>query len=124
MSDSPPAARGYSSKLRTRQKEQTGELILSSVAALLNRGGLAAVTIAAVAQQAEVTERTIYRHFATREDLLGAFWQWQLQQAAGENVTAPPTLEALLATIPRLFASLDCVSAWKKGSDSISVQAG
>ena len=36
MSDSPPAARGYSSKLRTRQKEQTGELILSSVAALLN----------------------------------------------------------------------------------------
>jgi AcrR family transcriptional regulator len=89
------------------QKERTGHLILAAVATILNRADLAAVTIAEVAQVAEVTDRTVYRHFSTREELLRAFWSWQLQQAAGERVTTPQTLPALLETVQRLFASLD-----------------
>lgn len=103
----PPARAGYTSKLRDRQKAETRTLILASVATILNRDGLAAVTIAEVAQTAEVTERTVYRHFSTREELLKAFWRWQLEQAGGERVTDPESLEALLLTVRRLFASLD-----------------
>lgn len=103
----PPARAGYTSKLRAMQKEQTGQLILVAVAKILNRADLSAVTVAEVAQVAGVTERTIYRHFSTREDLLKAFWSWQLQQAAGEQVTTPQTVPALLETVQRLFASLD-----------------
>jgi AcrR family transcriptional regulator len=103
----PPARTGYTSKLRAMQKEQTGHLILAAVAKILNRADLSAVTVAEVAQVAEVTERTIYRHFSTREDLLKAFWSWQLRQAAGEQVITPRTVPALLETVQRLFASLD-----------------
>lgn len=108
MDEPTPAARaGYVSKLRTRQKEQTGQLILEAVADILAGAGLEAVTIAEVARVAEVTERTVYRHFSTREQLLKAFWSWQLEGAGGARVTAPETVESLLETVQRLFTSLD-----------------
>jgi AcrR family transcriptional regulator len=108
MTDPEPRARaGYTSKLRARQKEQTSHLILAAVGCILDRAALSAVTIAEVAQVAEMTERTIYRHFSTREELLRAFWRWQLEEAGGERVTDPQTVPALLETVKRLFASLD-----------------
>lgn len=109
--DSPPSRGAYTSPLRTRQKAQTATLILEAVGTVLQGGGLDAVTIAEVARTAEVTERTIYRHFATREDLLRAFWKWQLERSGGDRVIAPETVPALLETIRRLFASLDADEA-------------
>jgi AcrR family transcriptional regulator len=97
----------YVSKLRERQKEQTAQLILEAVGQILRRADLDAATIAEVARVAEVTERTIYRHFATREDLLRAFWKHELERSGGANVTTPETPEALSANIRRLFSSLD-----------------
>lgn len=110
MSDaeSDRAARGpYHSPLRTRQKEQTGDLILGAVADILRATDLSAVTIAHVAQVAGVTERTVYRHFSTREDLLRAFWKWQLERTGGQRVIAPESMDELLGNIRRLFSSLD-----------------
>jgi AcrR family transcriptional regulator len=97
----------YVSKLRERQKEQTARLILDTVARILADAELSAATIAEIARVAEVTERTIYRHFATREDLLRAFWKRELERIGGVSVTTPDTPEALCASIRRLFASLD-----------------
>jgi AcrR family transcriptional regulator len=97
----------YNSPLRARQKEQTHDLILSAVATILRGSDLAAVTIAEVARVAEVTERTVYRHFTTRDDLLNAFWKWQLQKSGGAMVIEPRSVDELLDNIKRLFASLD-----------------
>jgi AcrR family transcriptional regulator len=65
----------YHSPLRDRQKQQTRDLILDAVAAILRRAELDDVTMSEVARTAEITERTVYRHFATREELLTAFWR-------------------------------------------------
>lgn len=97
----------YVSKLRERQKEQTAQLILDTVAQILRDADLSAVTIAEIARVAEVTERTIYRHFATREELLRAFWKHELERSGGVTVTTPETPDELFANIRRLFTSLD-----------------
>ena len=69
----------YHSPLRDRQKQQTRDLILDAVAAILRRQNLDDVTMTEVARTAEITERTVYRHFATREELLTAFWRRALR---------------------------------------------
>jgi len=62
----------YQSTLRARHKEQTSRLILDSVGAIIRRADLAAVSIAEVARVADITERTVYRHYETRDDLIRA----------------------------------------------------
>ncbi|QUD89826.1 TetR/AcrR family transcriptional regulator [Phenylobacterium montanum] len=94
----------YTSLLRTRQKGQTTVLILEAVASILRRADVSAVTISEVARVAEVTERTVYRHFKTRDELLKAFWPWQLEQMGGPFTNRPRSLEAFLKTLPVLYA--------------------
>ena len=103
----PSSRAGYRSPLRERQKEQTRDLILETVAGILAKADLGAVSVAEVARVAGVTKRTVFRHFSTREELLKAFWTWQLQRSGGQHVIAPRNVEALLETIRRLFDSLD-----------------
>ncbi|MDR3372692.1 MAG: helix-turn-helix domain containing protein [Ancalomicrobiaceae bacterium] len=98
---------GYNSPLRAKQKEQTGTLILEAVGRLLAHGDPMAVSMAEVARAADVTERTVYRHFETRDDLLRAFWKWQLERGGGERVVDPRTPDELRQNIIRLFTSLD-----------------
>ena len=61
------------------------------------------LSFAEVARDAGVGERTVYRHFPTKEALLGAFWSWMQNQAvAPERPRAPRSLprirEAITAT--------------------------
>ncbi len=104
---SPEETARYSSPLRERQKEQTRTLILEAVATILRRADLAAVTMASVAETAEVTERTVYRHFASRDELLSAFWRWEMARGGGEAIAAPASIDAFLETMRQLFLSLD-----------------
>lgn len=53
---------------------------LEGAAAVLERGE--ALTFAAVSAAAEVPERTLYRHFPTREDLLRALYEWVNERLA------------------------------------------
>jgi AcrR family transcriptional regulator len=101
----------YNSPLRAQQKQLTHDLILQSVAKTLATHSVQDITVSEVARVAAITERTIYRHFPTREDLLQAFWKWQLERSGGQTVLAPPTLEALFANIRTLFQSLDADEA-------------
>jgi AcrR family transcriptional regulator len=86
----------YHSPLRSRQKEQTRDLILNAVDAILRGAPVSEVTIAAVARQADITERTIYRHFPTREDLLDAVWRRALHAVTGGQDQQAETLEEIL----------------------------
>jgi AcrR family transcriptional regulator len=101
------ARSGYTSPLRARQKEQTRDLILAAVGQILARADFSAVTIAEVARVAEVTDRTIYRHFPTREDLLREFWKVTLQRLSGDLLDNPDSLEEMCELTRRLFSMFD-----------------
>ena len=71
----------YVSGLRDRQKAETHDQILGAVGRKLEAGNLDDLSFAEIAAEAGVGERTVYRHFPTREALMGAFWAWLQTQA-------------------------------------------
>ena len=97
----------YHSPLRSRQKEQTRGLILNAVDAILRRAPVAEVTIAAVAREADVTERTIYRHFPTREDLLAAAWRRALRAFIRGQTAQVETLDQILELTRAAYENFD-----------------
>ncbi len=62
--------------LREQHATATRERILGAVADLLEHGAAEDLTIPAVAEAAGVSLRTIYRYYATREQLLEAAGRW------------------------------------------------
>jgi len=79
--------------------------ILDSAIDEMREGSLGALTIAKVAERAKITERTVYRHFQTREDLLKAVWP-RMQARVGSS-GFPQTAGELIATPLRLFPRFD-----------------
>ena len=71
----------YVSNLRDRQKAETRDQILAAVGRKLETESLEDLSFAEIASEAGVGERTVYRHFPTREALMGAFWAWLQTQA-------------------------------------------
>jgi len=97
----------YHSPLRSRQKEQTRDLILNAVDAILRRANVAEVTFAGVAREADVTERTIYRHFPTREDLLNAAWRRALRAFIRGQTAQVETLDQILELTRAAYENFD-----------------
>jgi len=97
----------YHSPLRSRQKEQTRDLILNAVDAILRRAPVSEVTISGVAREADITERTIYRHFATREDLLNASWRRALRAFIRGQTQQVETLEQILELTRAAYENFD-----------------
>lgn len=91
----------YMSPLRQGYAAQTRERILDAAIAALNDGAPEQLTIAGVAKAAGVTERTVYRHFATREDLLKAVWP-RMQARMGMS-GFPQDVATLIATPQKVF---------------------
>jgi AcrR family transcriptional regulator len=60
---------------RDGQKRQTRRRILDAALSLIDEVGEEQVTMGAVAARAGVRERTIYRYFETRDQLLQAAWR-------------------------------------------------
>ena len=77
---------------RDRQKAATRDQILRVVGGRVVRGPLDELSFADIAKDAGVGERTVYRHFPTREALLGAYFAWAQTQAT--LPLAPPAAEA------------------------------
>lgn len=96
---------GTVTSLRQHYMAQTRDRILDAAMAGIQKEGLDALTIAQVAKDAGVTDRTIYRHFQTREDLLKAVWG-RMQARVGLG-GYPQTVETLLAAPAALFPRFD-----------------
>jgi len=95
----------YVSPLRQQYAAQTRTRILDAAIDRLKEGDLEGLTIAKVAADAGVTERTVYRHFKTREDLIKAVWP-RMQARIGTS-GFPQTVEALIAAPVRLYPRFD-----------------
>ena len=58
------------------RSRRTRLALLASARALVERDGLPALTMAAVAEHAGVTRRSVYLHFATRTELITALYEY------------------------------------------------
>lgn len=100
MSDSP---RPYKSAVREEQAKATRDRILAAAVELMQTDEGASMD--AIAKAAGVERRTVFRHFETREALLGAAFQW-LNDRLGV-VVAPGDPAALVQAIRDGFARMD-----------------
>jgi AcrR family transcriptional regulator len=95
----------YVSSLRERQKSDTRALILETVERSLQDRPLNELSLATVAREAGITERTVYRHFATREQLLEATWA-AVNDAMGMK-DFPRTAQELIERPRKLFPAFE-----------------
>src|SRR6476619_2235813 len=70
--------------LRESKKEQTRRLIAESARRLFSERGFEHVTIAEVAEAADVAVQTVFNYFPTKEDLV----YWRLASFEGELLAA------------------------------------
>jgi AcrR family transcriptional regulator len=99
------AAPAYASPLRERQKADTRALILATVERLLADRSLEQFSLADVARAAGITERTVYRHFETRDALLEATWK-MVNDSIGIR-SFPATAEELVALPQIVFPAFE-----------------
>jgi AcrR family transcriptional regulator len=99
------AAAKYESPLRDEQKAETRRRILAAAERLMQDADLGELTFSAVAREAGVQERTVYRHFATKGEMLDALWD-ALDPRIG--TASFPDSEASLVEAPqRVFPAFD-----------------
>lgn len=91
--------------IRQEYKDQTRVRIVEAAVALIEEAGEAPLTIASVAQRAGVTDRTVYRHFKTRDALVRATWARMQQKVASTGF--PRTAQAMIESPAHLFARFD-----------------
>lgn len=91
--------------LNDRHTDATQKLILSTAVELLERSGVTDLTVRAVAKEAGMSERTVFRYFATRDQFLDAV---AAEAASQIHTPAPPqTLKELLNFADPLYRSFE-----------------
>jgi len=95
----------YNSSLRDAQAAATRQHILVSMALIIERGE--EPTYAAIAKQADVQERTVYRHFASKDELYEAFWWMVVDARLGSTGYDASDLESLLRDVEATFRAFD-----------------
>jgi AcrR family transcriptional regulator len=88
------SGRVYSSKLRAEQAQETRERILDATTPLMVRG-VASLSIPAVAREAGVSVPTVYRHFATKQQLIEAIYPHVMRRAAVNQPPPPRSISEL-----------------------------
>jgi AcrR family transcriptional regulator len=102
------APRRYESPVRIERAAETRRRILDAVVATMAHG-LTELSVPAVAREAGVSTRTVYRHFATKAALVDALAAFLYGRDELERVPPPRGLDDLEASIRELFRRLDAV---------------
>jgi AcrR family transcriptional regulator len=84
MAPLPATTLGTDPGLRERKKQRTRELIAETARRLFSQRAFEAVTVAEIAEAAEVSEQTVFNHFPTKEDLV----YWRLESFEEELLNA------------------------------------
>lgn len=100
------SVRTYRSELRAQQAEATRARILDATARVM-ADGIASVSIPAVAREAGVSVPTVYRHFATKPDLLAAVYPHLLRRSGLDRLVPPRSLDELREAVRMLFDRTD-----------------
>lgn len=98
--------RTYRSPLRAEQADETRRRILDATIRVMARG-IATLSVPAVAREARVSVPTVYRHFATKQDLLDALYPHVERRAGRAGFVAPTTIADLHDGILRLLDTVD-----------------
>ena len=98
--------------LRERKKRATREAILDAARRLFVERGFDAVTVAEVAAAADVSEKTVFNHFATKEDLVTAGGE-ERRAALIEAIKARPPGTSVMEPFRAL--SLELLDAVARG---------
>lgn len=97
----------YHSPLRQEQAKRTREQILEGLIRALAQGGIADLSIPAVAREAGVSVPTIYRYFHTKHELIQALYSYSAQRAGINTVPSEPQLphglEGLMVAVKEVF---------------------
>ena len=99
-------ARPYRSELRAEQAEETRTRILDATGRVTARG-LASLSIPAIAREAGVSVPTVYRHFATKQDLLAAVYPHVIRGSGIQELLTPRTIGELLDGLRTYFERTD-----------------
>ena len=107
--------RRYHSPLRERRAARTRDLVLEAVAALITERGTTEFSMQEVADEAEVSLRTVYRHFPNRQELLDGLAGLVDEELAaarregepGWQELAEEGLDQLLRSVQAVFARFD-----------------
>ena len=99
-------SREYRSALRAEQAEATRARILDATIRVI-AGGLAYVSIPAVAREAGVSVPTVYRHFATKRDLLAAVYPHSVRGSGLAELARPRSMDELLGGLRTYFERTD-----------------
>jgi AcrR family transcriptional regulator len=70
--------------LRERKKQQTRELLAETARRLFTERGFERVSVAEIAREADVSEKTVFNYFPTKEDLV----YWRLESFEDELLAA------------------------------------
>jgi AcrR family transcriptional regulator len=100
--------------LAERRNDLSQQVILDSAVGLLEQSSLAELTARAVAKKAGISERTVFRHFATRETLLEA-----LADEVRRRLELPPppqSLDELRAAPGALYRAFEAKAALTKAA--------
>lgn len=106
--------RPYVSPLREALAHDTRERILEAVADFVRSSDPEPLTIEAIARRAGIERRTVFRHFASREVLLSAFWAWINERFFTDAL--PSSIAELTAAPRRIFAQFDEEEGIVRGS--------
>lgn len=102
-------SREYVSPIRDRKKAETRQGILRAVVRVVLEDGIHAFTVGNVAQRAGVAQRTVYRHYPTREALLEGLGELletpddESTDDAIDPLRSPDTAEEAIRASYRLF---------------------
>lgn len=102
-----------SMSLRDEQRALTRDRIITALGHLIESRHPLDVTMSAVAEQAGVSEPTLYRHFPTKRDLFSALGS-NIYKRTIEGV-APSNLDELIGFLPNLyqqFAAMEATTRW------------
>jgi AcrR family transcriptional regulator len=96
--------------LRERKKQRTRELIAASALELFSARGYHTTTVAEIAAAADVSERTIFGYFASKEDILFSdhlALERDLAQALEERASGVSALDTLREFVVENVSRLD-----------------
>ncbi|MEY2402523.1 MAG: hypothetical protein QOD38_74 [Acidimicrobiaceae bacterium] len=99
--------RPYESPTRKEHAELTRRRIVDALIELMVDESPATISIPAVARRANVSVRTVYHHFSTKEALFDALPGAARERTGGADLPEPHSPKELVAGLPVAYAYLD-----------------